>query len=96
MKLFIQSTLVVLALSAAAVAVPNAQAQDSPTAPPAQGQTLTPEQKGKAAEVEKILNEDQKKQLQSGLAEGKEMKDIIPTLGLSRGQKMELMKLKKQ
>ena len=94
MKLFVQSALIVLALGISTIIAPIAQAQTSTTAPPVQGQKLTPEQQAKAAEVSKILNDDQKKQLQSGLAEGKDMKDILPTLNLSRAQKMELLKLK--
>jgi hypothetical protein len=94
MKLFVQSALIVLVLGISTIIAPIAQAQNSTTAPPAQGQKLTPEQQAKAAEVSKILNDDQKKQLQIGLAEGKDMKDILPTLNLSRAQKMELLKLK--
>ena len=96
MKFSIQPALVALVFGALTIAAPIAIAQESTSPTAAQGRELTPEQEAKAAEVGKILNDDQKKQLQSGLAEGKEMKDILPSLNLSRSQKMELMKLKKQ
>jgi hypothetical protein len=64
-------------------------AQTAPATP-----AVSPDEKAAiAAELGKILNDTQKSQLQAGLAAGKKLPEILPTLDLSNSQKQQVMKL---
>jgi hypothetical protein len=64
------------------------------TAPAPASPAVSPDAKAAiAAELGKILNDTQKSQLQAGLAAGKKLPEILPTLDLSNSQKQQVMKL---
>ncbi|BFM38158.1 hypothetical protein [Synechocystis sp. LKSZ1] len=86
---YVASALVLgCALSLSPLLISVAPANESST-------TIKQDKKAMVAEVLKLLNDDQKMKLLNGIEQGQEIKDILPSLDLSREQKVQLFKIMK-